>query len=154
MSKICSFISTLYVKQQTNILRCFSSLQFENSLFSNNIYRCIFRSEKKVYTAENDQIKYFVQNYLVKITFLFVQNTSGLCYYCHKLRFFKFVESLKGLFHHLGNCMFLICIRLWTTTTSDPIHPLNKRKRARYQNFKIFDIEIYPRYTLQLLQFV
>ena len=36
----------------------------------------IFHSEGKVYTVENDQIKYFVQNFLVKITFVFVQTTS------------------------------------------------------------------------------
>ena len=40
-----SFISTLYLKQQTNILWCFSSLKFGNSLFSNKLFRCIFRSE-------------------------------------------------------------------------------------------------------------
>ena len=62
MSEIFSFISTLYLKQQTNIIWCFFSLKFENSLFSNKLFRCIFRSEKKVYTAKNDQIKYFVQN--------------------------------------------------------------------------------------------
>ena len=62
MLAIFSFISTPNLNQKTNILRCFSSLKFENSLFSNKIFRCIFRSERKVYTAENDQIKYFVQN--------------------------------------------------------------------------------------------
>ena len=61
MSAIFSFISTLYLKQ-TNILRYVPSLKFENSLFSNKLFRCIFRSERKVYTVENDQIKYFVQN--------------------------------------------------------------------------------------------
>ena len=70
MAAIFLFISTLYLKQQTNILRCFCSLKFENSLFSNKLFRCIFRSERKIYTAENDQIKYFVQNQLVKVTFL------------------------------------------------------------------------------------
>ena len=54
------------------------------------------------------------------------------------------MESFKGLFHHSGNCMFLICIRLWTTTTSDRIYPLNIRKRKPYKNFKIFNIESYP----------
>ena len=34
MTAIFSFISTLYLKQQTNILRRFCSLKFENSLFS------------------------------------------------------------------------------------------------------------------------
>ena len=62
MSAILSFISTLYLKQQTNILRCFSSLKFENSLLSSKLLRCIFRSGRKFYAAENDQIKYFVQN--------------------------------------------------------------------------------------------
>ena len=61
MSAIFSFISTLYLKQ-TNILPYVPSLKFENSLFSNKLFRCIFRSERKVYTVENDQIKYFVQN--------------------------------------------------------------------------------------------
>ena len=62
MSAICSFISTLYLKQQTNILQCFSSLKFENSLFSNKFFICIFHSVRKVYAAENDQKKYFIQN--------------------------------------------------------------------------------------------
>ena len=61
-SVIFSFISTFYLKQQTNIPRCFCSIKFENNLFSNKLYKRIFRSERKVYTAENDQIKYFVQN--------------------------------------------------------------------------------------------
>ena len=55
MSAIFSFISTLYLKQQSNILGCFSSLNIKNSLFSNKFF-----PEKMVYTAENDQIKYFV----------------------------------------------------------------------------------------------
>ena len=62
MSAIFLFISTLYLKQQTNILRCFSILKFQKSLFKKNLFRYVFRSEK-VYTAENDQIKYFTQNY-------------------------------------------------------------------------------------------
>ena len=62
MSVIFSFILTIYLKQQTNILRCFSSLRFENSLFRNKLFKCVFRSEEKVYTADNHQIKYFVQN--------------------------------------------------------------------------------------------
>ena len=62
MPTIFSVISTLYLKQQANILRCFPSLKLENSLFSNKLFGCIFRSKEKVYTAENDQIKYFIQN--------------------------------------------------------------------------------------------
>ena len=61
MSAIFSFTSTLYLKQQTNVLRFFSSLKFENNLFSNKLFRCTFRSERKIYTAANDQIRYFVQ---------------------------------------------------------------------------------------------
>ena len=41
---------------------CFSSLKFENSLFSNKLFIYVFRSERKMYTADNEQIKYFVQN--------------------------------------------------------------------------------------------
>ena len=146
MSAIFSFISTLYLKQQNNILGCFSSLNIENSLFSNKFF-----PGKMVYTAENDQIKYFVQNWVVKITFLFVQTTSSLCYYCHKLRFFKFEECFKGLFHHSENCMFFISNRSWTTTTSNRIHSLNRREWEQYKNFKIFNIKSCPWYILQLL---
>ena len=54
-----------------------------------------------VYTPENDQIKYFFQSYLVKMTFPYVQTTSWICCYCHKLRFFKFEESFKDFFREL-----------------------------------------------------
>ena len=67
MSAIFSFISTFCLKQQTIILWCFFSLKFENSLFSNKLFRRIFCIERKVCTAENDQIKCFVQNQLAKI---------------------------------------------------------------------------------------
>ena len=72
----------------------------------------------------------------------------------HKLRFVKFVECSKWLFHHSRICIFLICIRLWSTTTSDRLHPLNIRKREPYKNFNIFYIKSYPWNTLQLLQFI
>ena len=143
MSAICSFAPTLYLKQQTNILRCFSGLKFEKSLFSNKLFRCIFRSERKVYTAKITFI-------FVKITLIFAQSTFWLCYHCHKLRFFQFVESFEGLFHHSGNCMFFICIRLSTTTTSDWTHTLNIRKREPYKNFKIFfNMESYKGWRLE-----
>ena len=45
-----------------NVLRCICSLKFGNSLFRNKLFRCIFHSKRTVYTAENDQIKYFVEN--------------------------------------------------------------------------------------------
>ena len=96
MSVIFPFISTFYLKQQTSILRCFCSLKFEYILFSNKLFRCVFRSKRTIYTAENDQIKYFAQNELVKITFLYLQTISWLCCYYCKLRFFKFVESFKN----------------------------------------------------------
>ena len=62
MSGIFSLILNHYLKQQTNIFMCFSSLKFENSLFRNKLSICVFRSERKMYTADNEQIKYFVQN--------------------------------------------------------------------------------------------
>ena len=54
MSAVFSFISTLSLKQQTNIFRCFWNLSFENSLFSNKLFRHTFRSKR---TTENDQNK-------------------------------------------------------------------------------------------------
>ena len=101
MSKLEIFSFNSALQQQTNILWRFSSLKIKNGLFSNKFFRCISRSERKVYTAENNQLKYFVQNELVKITFLFAQTTSWLCCYCHKLRFFKLLEAFKGLFRKL-----------------------------------------------------
>ena len=147
MSAICSFISTLYLKQLINIIWFFSSVKLENSLFSNNLVRCIFRREKDLHSWKWPN-KVFCSKLTSQITFLFVQSISWLCYYCHKLRFFTFVEFLKGDFHHSGNCMFLICIRLWTTTTSDQTHPLNIRKWESYKDFKIFNIGSCPWYTL------
>ena len=69
MLAIFSSILTLYLKQQTNILLSFSSLKFEKSLFSNELFRCIFRSERKVYTAKNDQIRYFFKTSLLESHF-------------------------------------------------------------------------------------
>ena len=54
MSTIFLFIKTLYLKQQTNILRCFSSLKLV--YLAIRFFRCTFRSEMKVYTGENDEI--------------------------------------------------------------------------------------------------
>ena len=112
----------------------------------------IWQWKKDLYSW-NDQTKYFVQNCLVKFTFLFVQ-TTWLWHYCHKIRFFEHVDSFKGLFHHSGNCMFFICIRLWTTTTSDWIYHLNIENENHIKISKIFNIESYPRLTIQLLQFI
>ena len=104
------------------------------------------------------QLKTTKQNICSKLA---CRNQISLCANCFltllllsKLHFFKFVESFKGLFHHLVNSVFLICIRLRTTTTSNRIHPLNIRKREPYKNFKIFKKERYPFYTLQILQFI
>ena len=44
-------------------------LQFNNKI-SNKIFSCIFYRKRIVYTAGEDQIKYFFQNQLVKISFL------------------------------------------------------------------------------------
>ena len=56
-----------------------------------------------VYTAEKDQIKYFVQNYLGKITFSYVQTATWLSSCCHKLRLFKFVKSYERFFQTAGS---------------------------------------------------
>ena len=64
MSVTYSFISTLYLKQQTKILRCFCSLKFENSLFSNKLFRCIFRSGRFI------QLKFTQLNILFKTSSL------------------------------------------------------------------------------------
>ena len=79
------------------------------SLFSNKLSRCIFLSKMIVNAAEKDQIKYFVQNQLVK-SFFYVQAASWVYCYCHKLCFFKFIEPYERLFHHSGNprCLKLI----------------------------------------------
>ena len=59
MLKILLFIRIFY-KQQGSILRCFSRLKFEKSLFSNTFFQ--FLNKMIVYTAEKGQIKYFAQN--------------------------------------------------------------------------------------------
>ena len=62
MPKFLPFVRILYLKQQSSILRCFSRLKFEKSLFSNTLFSFIFCSNMIVHTAEKDQIKYFAQN--------------------------------------------------------------------------------------------
>ena len=67
MAKLEIIINDLFIYfncllKTTNILRYFFSLKFENSLFTDKLFRCIFRNDRKVDEVENDQIKYFVQN--------------------------------------------------------------------------------------------
>ena len=62
MLKILPFIRILYLKQQSSILRCFSKLKFEQSLFSNRFFSFTFHSKMIAHTAEKDQIKHFAQN--------------------------------------------------------------------------------------------
>ena len=99
MSAIFSFISALFLTQPTNILPYFCSLKFENSLFSNKLFRCMFRSNRMVYTAENDQIKNLVQNQLVKSHFfIFKLRFHFAATASYKLRFSEFLESFKRFF--------------------------------------------------------
>ena len=56
------FLFEFYLKACLNFLRCFDSLTFENSLFSNKLSRCICRCKMIVNAAEKNQIKYLVQN--------------------------------------------------------------------------------------------
>ena len=51
-STILWFIWNLYLKQQSNIVRCFCSLRFEKSLFSNKFFSFTFPSKMIVRTAK------------------------------------------------------------------------------------------------------
>ena len=62
MLKILEFIQICYFKQQSSILRCFSRLKFEKSLFSKTFFSFIVRIKMIDHTDEKDQIKYFAQN--------------------------------------------------------------------------------------------
>ena len=62
MLKILPFTQIIYFKQQSSILRCFSGLKFEKSLFRNTFFSLIFHQKMIIHTAEKDQIKYFAQN--------------------------------------------------------------------------------------------
>ena len=115
MLKVLPFIQILYLKHQSSILWCFSRLKFDKRIFSNT-----FRSAMIVHTAEKYQIKYFAQNWLVKIAFFYVQTATLRSCCCHKL-----------LVHHLGNCNILKCITLWTTTTFDRIGTSSKHKKTK-----------------------
>ena len=76
MLTILQFVPILYLKKQRSILRCFCSLKFEKSLFSNKFFSFISPIKMKVQTAEKDQMKYFAQNYLGKITVFYVQTAA------------------------------------------------------------------------------
>ena len=121
----------LYLKQQSSILWCFCRLKFwKKSLFTNMFFSFTFRSRMIVHAAEKNQVKYFAQNLLGKISLFYVQTAAWLSCCCHKL-----------LFHHLRNCRVLKCITIWVTTTSDRIHHLNIRKRKPYETFNILYID-------------
>ena len=76
ISAILLFIQVLYLKQQKNILPCFCSLKFENSLFSSKLSNCIIRSKRIVYKTKKVYIKYVVQNWLVKRALFYVQTVA------------------------------------------------------------------------------
>ena len=61
--KILPFTQILYRKQQSSILRCFSRLKFEKSLFRNTFFSFMFGSKMIIHTAEKDQ-----KNILIKIS--------------------------------------------------------------------------------------
>ena len=82
----------LYLKQQSSILWCFCRLKFwKKSLFTNMFFSFTFRSKMIVHAAEKNQVKYFAQNLLGKISLFYVQTAAWLSCCCHKL-----------LFHHSG----------------------------------------------------
>ena len=98
LSTILLFIRILYLKQQINILRCYCSLNFEKSLFSNKFFSLVFRS-KMIVHAEKEQVKYFAQNKLGKITLFYLQTAAWPSCCCHKWCLFNSVESYKILFY-------------------------------------------------------
>ena len=59
ISKILPFTHILYLKQQNSILKCFSRLKFEKSLFRNTFFSFIFvfghvhKYEASFWTLEN-----------------------------------------------------------------------------------------------------
>ena len=114
MLKILLFIRIFY-KQQGSILRCFSRLKFEKSLFSNTFFQ--FLNKMIVYTAEKGQIKYFAQNWPGKIAFFIVQTAACFSCCCHNL-----------LFSHLGDWRVLKCITLSMTTTPERIGTSKHKK--------------------------
>ena len=54
MSIILPFIRIIYLKQQSNILRCFCSLKFEKKLSSNKFFNFIFHTKMIALTSEKD----------------------------------------------------------------------------------------------------
>ena len=64
MLTFLSFIRVLYLKQSSNILRCFFSLKLKKICLTTS-----FHIKMNVHTPEKDQIKYFARNWLGKITF-------------------------------------------------------------------------------------
>ena len=103
MLKILLFIRIFY-KQQGSILRCFSRLKFEKSLFSNTFFQ--FLNKMIVYTAEKGQIKYFAQNWPGKIAFFNVQTAAWF------LSPFRGLESLEMYYtmndHHTRKKKYII----------------------------------------------
>ena len=109
MSTIFLFIKTLYLKQQTNILRCFSSLKFENSLFGNKIFQVYISQwdeglhrwkRRNSWSIMNSKLACWKHISLCANYFLTLLVLPEI------ISFSKFVESFKGLFDHSGNCIF------------------------------------------------
>ena len=85
----------LYLTQQNNVLCFFFNLKFENVLFTNTLFSCsILHSKGIVYTAKKVQIKYFVKDLLVKISFFYVRTATWICCYCHILCFWCLKKDL------------------------------------------------------------
>lgn len=63
--------------------------------FGNKFFSGILPSKGIVYIAVNVQMKYFVKNWFNEISRFCARTTAYICYYCHKLYLFKFVESYK-----------------------------------------------------------
>ena len=105
------FISILCIKQQSSIIWCFCNLKFESSICDNKLFRCTFRSKRIAYKAETQQVKFLVQNLLVKMTSFYLQTAFLLCCYCHipfKCQSQKWSNTVKQFGNLPTNCLSVL----------------------------------------------
>lgn len=117
----CHLFEFFVSNNKAKFFGTFCNLKFENSITDNKLFRCTFRSKRIVYPARKDQIKYFVQNKIAKITFFYVKTASFLAVSAANYTFLSLCRLAKTFFTISRKGMFLESITLLTTTTSDCI---------------------------------
>ena len=117
----CHLFEFFVSNNKAKLFRAFCNLKFENSITDNKLFRRTFRGQRIVYPARKDQIKYFVQNKIVKIKFFYVKTASWLAVSAATYTFLSLCRLTKTFFAISRNGMFLESITLLTTTTSDCI---------------------------------